>query len=60
MSYKVAAIVSKLVTATPSSAQGAHHGQDNLWGSALFVMRAKSIVAVALFRRVNFPCRNSH
>jgi hypothetical protein len=36
-------MVSALVTATPSSAHGAHHGHDNLWVSSIFAMRPKSM-----------------
>jgi len=35
MSLRVAAIVSRLVRATPKSAQDAHHGHDNRLGSVL-------------------------
>jgi hypothetical protein len=54
----VAAIVSRLVTATPSSAHGAHHGHDSLWGSALYAIADKSIAAARRFRRVNFRFRH--
>ena len=38
MSYRAAAIVSRLVTATPSRAHGAHPGQDNRCVSSIFAM----------------------